>query len=963
MDLARKLKIRSLVNVASEGIPYCWPMRSFIYRNPLHNLEKIPFKEAVEIGRTTFKAKGYLSRGEYQKIYREKKIKKEKLIEAVEEFLKRQTKKSSLDLDFKNLVFNLLTQTPELKPYENLHKIYPCSASKELLDSLTREFYENPKEACAELLLSVGYKNTLYEAVDELIGSSLKDTIDELTIKSVEDFLDEGQSNVEMPKRELGFFKSWKELASRNLRFSIATGKNLKKLVSQFEEPEEALDFVLNTWELPESIWDSCLTLELSQLKGFAGYIKWRMNNKNFHWQREYPVDMVEYAAVRLTIAKALLDAQKHLPFKPTYKGLEEFLTQNPEKAYLMHEYFSSKAESSFIQHLPDCFKKPERIIKKYLHLKSYTKAVNTLIFLEQWLNMIGISLKNLSLEHILELLSFYKNLEKEEGHLWLRALEESVYEELLTKLKFSSNHRSNEKKISAQALFCIDARSERFRRNLEGLGRYETYGTAGFFGIPMAFVELTKGHEEYLCPVLIKPSNVVLELPVSDDESHLKAHHIVEEVIHDLKFNVLTPYVMVEAIGFLFGFDFIGKTFLPREYSRIKDKILNSSRETSLLTDKFTDEEIENIIGSKPLDKLTLSHIRDRFKRIGFSYKEQALLAAVALQMIGLTQNFANLILIIGHESQSDNNLYESSLDCGACGGASGVYNAKVFCQMANNPQVRSILKVTHEINIPEDTVFVPAVHNTTTDKIALYELGKVSAKYTQTLKNLKEDLEIAARLTREKRGVELGINPDHASEEIYQNAYDWSQIRPEWGLSGNYAFVIAKRDITLEIDLKGKVFLHSYDWKQDKSGFLLENILSGPMVVAQWINMEYYFSTTDNEGYGSGSKIYHNAVGTFGIMTGNFSDLKTGLPAQTVLKGDIPFHNPVRLLVVVQAPVDFAAAILNKLTKIKKLAQNQWIHLIILDEQKQNLYRYQNKDWQEINPKGEIYEKSLST
>ena len=44
----------------------------------------------------------------------------------------------------------------------------------------------------------------------------------------------------------------------------------------------------------------------------------------------------------------------------------------------------------------------------------------------------------------------------------------------------------------------------------------------------------------------------------------------------------------------------------------------------------------------------------------------------------------------------------------------------------------------------------------------------------------------------------------------------------------------------------------------------------MTGPQIVAQWINMEHYFSTVDQEVYGSGSKIYHNVVGRLGIMSG---------------------------------------------------------------------------------------------
>ena len=78
----------------------------------------------------------------------------------------------------------------------------------------------------------------------------------------------------------------------------------------------------------------------------------------------------------------------------------------------------------------------------------------------------------------------------------------------------------------------------------------------------------------------------------------------------------------------------------------------------------------------------------------------------------------------------------------------------------------------------------------------------------------------------------------------------------------------------------------------------------MTGPQIVGQWINMEHYFSTVDQEIYGSGSKIYHNVVGRLGIMSGPQSDLRTGLAWQTVMNGPRPYHEPMRLLTVIEAP-----------------------------------------------------------
>ena len=63
------------------------------------------------------------------------------------------------------------------------------------------------------------------------------------------------------------------------------------------------------------------------------------------------------------------------------------------------------------------------------------------------------------------------------------------------------------------QALFCIDTRSERIRRHLEDVGDYQTFGIAGFFVVPVSFMELGKGSETHLCPVILTPKNLVLEI------------------------------------------------------------------------------------------------------------------------------------------------------------------------------------------------------------------------------------------------------------------------------------------------------------------------------------------------------------------------------------------------------------------------------------------------------------------
>ncbi|NBX82026.1 DUF2309 family protein, partial [bacterium] len=173
-------------------------------------------------------------------------------------------------------------------------------------------------------------------------------------------------------------------------------------------------------------------------------------------------------------------------------------------------------------------------------------------------------------------------------------------------------------------------------------------------------------------------------------------------------------------------------------------------------------------------------------------------------------------------------------------------------------------------------------------------------------------------------------------------RRSLDWSEARPEWGLAGNAAFIVAKRKLTERLNLESRSFLHSYDWESDTTGSALEVIMTAPMVVAEWINTQYYFSTVDNEVFGSGSKVIHNVVGKLGVMQGNVSDLKIGLPLQSVSDGKNFVHEPMRLLVVIEAPRERIEHIIQKHESVRKLVLNEWIRLVALEPSDRKFYRY---------------------
>jgi uncharacterized protein YbcC (UPF0753/DUF2309 family) len=115
----------------------------------------------------------------------------------------------------------------------------------------------------------------------------------------------------------------------------------------------------------------------------------------------------------------------------------------------------------------------------------------------------------------------------------------------------------------------------------------------------------------------------------------------------------------------------------------------------------------------------------------------------------------------------------------------------------------------------------------------------------------------------------------------------------------------------------------------------------MTGPLVVGEWINTQYYFSTVDNAAYGSGSKVTQNVVGKVGIVQGNGGDLMTGLPLQSLMTDDEHvYHRPLRLTAVIQAPVDRVDTILRRHAQLSQLFDHDWMRLVVMDPEQDDAF-----------------------
>ncbi|MDI9819813.1 MULTISPECIES: putative inorganic carbon transporter subunit DabA [unclassified Legionella] len=489
---------------------------------------------------------------------------------------------------------------------------------------------------------------------------------------------------------------------------------------------------------------------------------------------------------------------------------------------------------------------------------------------------------------------------------------------------------KTRSKRADVQLVFCIDVRSEPYRRAIEQLGNYETLGFAGFFGLPIRVKDYDSGKMKESYPVLLKPRFNIEEKPISSYEGLAKSNqkiknisHVLKAIYQQLKCNFSTPFALAESLGLWCGIAMLLKSI--NSFSLFSNKILPVIKPT---------------IETEPVCEA------DQHLESGINLNEQITYADITLKLMGLTENFAKIIILCGHGSSTQNNPYASALDCGACGGNHGGVNAKLLAQILNKQTVRQKLQ-EKGINIPLDTIFLGAQHDTTTDTIKIYFSDKSRSNYPALLEQLMKDLEKAKAKNHIERSQNLqGFN---TVTNIERRSTDWSETRPEWGLARNAAFIIAPRFLTENVNLNGRCFLHSYHWDQDADGSLLETILTAPMVVAQWINAQYLFSTVNNVMYGSGSKITHNVIGKIGIVQGNGSDLMHGLPLQSVMNDDkTAYHSPQRLLTIVYGKRAVVSDIIAKQSILKTLFFNDWVHLMVIEPINNLPYKLElNGEW----------------
>ena len=500
---------------------------------------------------------------------------------------------------------------------------------------------------------------------------------------------------------------------------------------------------------------------------------------------------------------------------------------------------------------------------------------------------------------------------------IWRQAHERGYRDRLLSSLSSLSgltaaNENGSKHRPSSQAVFCIDPRSEGMRRHLESVGDHETIGYAGFFGMVVEVTDLDAHAPAASCPNILEPQAGVVELDSSTDAPRRAARvakqHAAHEVFASAKRSAAGPFALAESFGWISGPWMAARTFAPSGAARLAAAV-----HRRLVPDPSTRMHAQPGHGWTPTEEVAI--------------------ATSILRTTGLDRSPARLVMLCGHGSHHVNNLHRSALQCGACGGRAGGNNARSAASLLNDPAVRSRLADTG-IALPHDTWFVAAEHDTTSDRVRVLDRDLVPTSHLGALVQLESNLEEAGRRLAAERGVSLpatigrsvGTNP----ERVQRRGSDWAQVVAEFGLVGNAAMIIGPRTLTHEADLDRRVFLHSYESEFDADGAILSAILAGPLRVAHGINAQYRLSTIDPDRLGAGTKVAHNLIGGAGVIEGGSGDLRIGLPRESVRSADVNLHEPMRLLVVVDASPDMVERAIASSPAVADLVENGWINLV---------------------------------
>ncbi len=919
---------------ASHLLPAQMPIERFVHHNTLHSFESLPFDEAVLAAKDLYDAQPYMDEPFYRKAYREGRITRDDLIDIIKRLelpdvtpvvssqdillnwmLHLPETDLSTGLDWLIHERKLLCDYPQDLGRHAAERLLEAGPSTRVLPTLWRAAGQHT-ETLAHIFQEKKTSPRIHLVLREHTGVDLDDTIHPELISACASYLDQGISHWSAPDREVGFFDYMLKHYSQTVIEPIHWRRTLRKLLRSYKNEnlsaEDVIERCIDALGLEASREDFILQTLLA-LRGWAGMFSMIERRPDTAPMPSPPnARLIDFLAIRLAMEHAVLTSTLDLDLKHTQTFSHIFNNFNNFDNFKNSEGFKKTREIRAFE-------------------ESKKERTEQQVSITQWILFHALLYNGIDAElfdhfttsqrtAFFDMLATYHEIKRRE--LWQLAYERNYRVKLLDGLllhqKHKTSHRSP-KSAEVQIVMCIDDREESIRRHIEEIEpRYETLGAGGFFGVAMNFRALHSPHTAPLCPPSVSPKHYIYEKLHGVSEAEPTALSNLYGQVHTRQGTTFSSGVLTSIMGVHKILPMMTRILAPRTHAKMfatPDKEVFSHTKTKLVILRETDE------------------LTPEGWHQGYTYEEMSEVIRLLLEDMGLVSNFAPLVAMVGHGSTSVNNPHGAGYGCGACGGGHGGPNGRAFAWMANQKEVRKLLK-EKGITIPETTYFVGGYHNTTNNDVSFYDLDELPESQHERFAHLNEVLLKARQLDAHERcrrfnSAPLDITPEEALNHVEERSEDLAQPRPEYGHTANALCVVGEREWSRGLFLDRRAFLVSYSPDvDDAQGSILKRLLGSMGPVGAGINLEYYFSLVDNTRYGSGSKLPHNVSGMVGVMNGHRSDLRTGLPFQMV-----ELHEPIRLIVLIEGTPEQVTRIVDSHPGLSTLVYNRWILAAVYD------------------------------
>ncbi|HRZ24872.1 MAG TPA: Na-translocating system protein MpsB, partial [Candidatus Contendobacter sp.] len=194
------------------------------------------------------------------------------------------------------------------------------------------------------LFADVSAGSTLRGLLRTLTGQDVLDRVRPILIRLCAAHLDEGLAAWRLPDRTEGLYPAWRRLAGSDLAWTFAGLSGWRAALARWpDDPMEAISAELRRLGLPESRWEGYLTRLALELPGWSGMMNWRQQHPHYPANRETPVALADYLAVRLCLDGLWIESlcRETWGLEGTLPALRAYFIARPAEAlvrYALHE-------------------------------------------------------------------------------------------------------------------------------------------------------------------------------------------------------------------------------------------------------------------------------------------------------------------------------------------------------------------------------------------------------------------------------------------------------------------------------------------------------------------------------------------------------------------------------------------------------------------------------------------------